>query len=311
MSLQVYFAAGERLWPHYEDPLRQAFATAGLRVHLSPAAPRPAEVDYLIVAPDGPVRDFRPFSRARAVLSLWAGVEALAGNPTLTQPLCRMVDPTLTEGMREWVVAQVLRHHLGLDAQLCRRVPQWAPRVPPLARERSVCLLGLGVLGRAAARSLRALGFQLTGWSRRPKRLPGVRCLHGPDALPQALAAAEILVTLLPLTAQTENLLDARRLAWLPPGATLINPGRGALIDDDALLAALDSGRVGHATLDAFRIEPLPPDHPYWHHPRVTVSPHVAAVTRPKPVSQAIADNIRRDQDGRGLAHRVVRRQGY
>jgi glyoxylate/hydroxypyruvate reductase A len=222
-----------------------------------------------------------------------------------------MVDPALTEGMVEYVTGHVLRHHLGTDRHVVNPGRRWDPACPPLARERPVAMLGMGELGMACAAALAALRFPVTGWSRTPRATGGLVCLDGEDGLRTALASAAIVVTLLPLTAQTQNLLDARRLSWLPRGAVVINPGRGALIDDDALLAALDSGQVGHATLDVFRTEPLPPDHPFWSHPRVTVTPHVAADTRPDSASRVVAENIRRGEAGEPLLHRVDRARGY
>jgi glyoxylate/hydroxypyruvate reductase A len=264
-----------------------------------------------VFAPGGDIDDFRPFVRARAVLSLWAGVERVVRNPTLTQPLCRMVDPGLTAGMVEWVAGQVLRHHLGLDRFVRSAAPHWDQVVPPLAAQRKVGILGLGALGAASARALAGLGFAVTGWSRSPRAVAGVGCLHGPDGLAQVLAGSEILVTLLPLTPQTEAIVNASALARMPRGAVLINPGRGGLIDDDALLAALDSGHIGHATLDVFRTEPLPHTHPFWAHPGITVSPHVAAETRPAGAARMLAENIRRDLAGLPLMHRVDRALGY
>ncbi len=165
----------------------------------------------------------------------------------------------------------------------------------------------MGALGSASAAALRALNFPVTGWSRTEK--PG--CLHGEAGLAKALSCAAILVTLLPKTPETESLLNADRLARLPKGAVIVNPGRGALIDDDALLAALDAGHVGHATLDVFRVEPLPKDHRYWSHPRVTVTPHIAADTRPSSSSRVIAENIRRGGAGEPFLHLVDRTRGY
>ena len=138
-----------------------------------------------------------------------------------------------------------------------------------------------------------------------------MRSLHGDDGLQAALAEAQIVVLLLPRTPKTENILDARRLAMLPMGAVILNPGRGALIDDAALIAALDSGRVRHATLDVFRIEPVPQDHAFWRHPKVTVTPHIAADTRPESASSVIAENIRRGEAGEPFLHLVDRARGY
>lgn len=271
----------------------------------------PGRVDYIVHLPDGPITDFRPFTRLKAVLSLWAGVEKIAREPTLTSPLCRMVDPGLTQGMVEWVTAHVLRYHLGIDAYLAGQDGIWRGGAPPLAGDRRVAVLGVGALGRAVAEALRGLGFDLRGWGRRARDIPGIRVHSGPEGLAEALWEAEIVVLLLPATPETRNLLDARSLALLPRGARIINPGRGSLIDDAALLDALDSGQVGHATLDVFRTEPLPASHPYWAHPRVTVTPHVAARTRPVTASRTIARNIRRGEDGVPFLHVVDREAGY
>jgi glyoxylate/hydroxypyruvate reductase A len=248
----------------------------------------------------------------KAVLSLWAGVEDIVGDPTLSVPLCRMVDEGLTRGMAEWVTGHVLRYHLGTDAHVLGQDGVWRNgAIPPLASDRTVGILGLGELGRAVAVMLHGIGFDLRGWSRREKAVPGIVGLSGEDGLEAVLEASEILVTLLPATRATEGLLDARRLGMLPEGARLINPGRGSLIDDDALLAALDSGRLGHATLDVFREEPLPPEHPFWAHPKVTVTPHVASETRPETAAEAIARNVRRGEEGEPFLNVVDRTAGY
>lgn len=310
--LTVLFAGPERDWPAYDPALRMALAQAGVEARLvRPDGIDPAQVDYIVYAPSGPITDFAPFTRARAVLSLWAGVERVVSNPTLTQPLCRMVDEGLERGMVEWVTGQVLRAHLGLDRYTARQDGSWSPVVPPLAPERSVVVLGLGALGSACAGMLARLGFAVTGWRRTAKDIPGIDCLSGADGLRIALSRAEILVTILPNTPQTENLLNADTLAMLPRGAVILNPGRGTLIDDAALIAALDAGQVGQATLDVFRVEPLPPGHPYWAHPRVTVTPHVAAATRPGSAARVIAENIRRSEAGEPLLHLVDRARGY
>lgn len=306
----ILFAAPD-LWPVYQAPLEQALQAAGISGARLVCDAAPETVDYIIYAPSAPLQDFSPFTRCRAVLSLWAGVERIVGNETLTQPLCRLVDPSLTQGMVEYVTGHVLRHHLGMDAHI--RNPQclWDYAPPPLASERRVTVLGLGELGQAVVQSLKSFGFQLTGWSRSPKTVEGIRCLHGEQGLNDALEGAEIIVTLLPRTPQTENILDAARLALPAKGAVVINPGRGALIDDDALLAALDTGAIGHATLDVFRIEPLPQGHPFWHHPQVTVTPHIAAATRPRTAARVIVENIRRAEDGLPLLYLVDRARGY
>ncbi|WP_407495223.1 2-hydroxyacid dehydrogenase [Pseudooceanicola sp. MF1-13] len=310
MPLNVLFAATEARWNDYRAPLTDALAKAGIDATLATDLP-PETVDYIVYAPNSDVQDFTPFTRAKAVLNLWAGVEGIADNPTLKIPLARMVDPALTQGMVEWVTGHVLRHHLDIDYFLARQSGSWEPKVPPLASDRPVTVLGLGELGAACAQALARLGFPVTGWSRSQKSIPGITCLSGQDGLKSALQSAEILVLLLPRTPATENTLNAETLALMPKGAVIVNPGRGPLIEDDALLAALDSGQIGHATLDVFRVEPLPQDHPFWAHPKVTVTPHIASETRPASASKVIAENIRRGEAGEPLLYLVDRGLGY
>lgn len=313
MTINVLFAADPSDWPAYGPALHAALTEAELDFRLSDSTDDPASVDYIVFSPGGTITDFRPYVRCKAVMSMWAGVEKFVANPTLTQPLTRMVDPAMTDSMVEYVSGHVLRHHLGIDAFIHATKGDWSANgvSTPLASERVVTIMGLGELGQAAARALQTFKFQLRGWSRTARDVPGVKTFWGDDGLRHALAGAEIVVLLLPRTAATENLLDAGRLALLARGASIINPGRGTLIDDDALLSALDSGQVGHATLDVFRVEPLPADHPYWHHPRVTVTPHIAAQTRPGTSSAVIAENIRRGEAGEPFLHLVDRARGY
>lgn len=312
MTPNILFSAPAADWPKYGQQLKAALTEAAIDAHVAPDGFDPGEVDYIVYAPNAALTDFTPFSRCKAVLSLWAGVERIVSNPTLTQPLCRMVDPGLTEGMVEYVTGHVLRHHIGMDAHILGQDGIWRNRVNrPIARERPVGVLGLGELGRACAEALSDLNFPVMGWSRSPKSVAGIACHSGDDGLETVLRAAQILVLLLPLTEDTRDLLDARRLAMLPEGTFIVNPGRGPLIDDTALLAALDAGHIGHATLDVFRAEPLPPDHPYWAHARVTVTPHIAADTRAITATRVIAENIRRSEAGEPLLYRVDRARGY
>ena len=303
----IYFAA-PALWPEYRDILPRLLAKTGIEAQVVTDAPEPAAVDFIIYAPSAPLQDFAPFTGCKAVLSLWAGVERIVGNATLTQPLCRMVDGGLTEGMVEWVTGHTLRHHLGMDRHIVNPAHVWDPTCPPLARERPVAMLGMGALGTACARALAALNFPVTGWSRTAKDIPGIPTTTD---LRTALSKAQIVVTLLPRTLDTENILNAETLTWLPQGAAILNPGRGALIDDAALLAALDAGHIAHATLDVFRSEPLPQGHPFWHHPRVTVTPHIAADTRAEGAASVLVDNIHRSLKGAPLVNLVDRGLGY
>nr|WP_281494057.1 glyoxylate/hydroxypyruvate reductase A [Jannaschia sp. S6380] len=288
--------------------LPAALSDAGVRADVitEGEAHEPSAVDWMVYAPSSDINDFTPYTRLKGCLCLWAGVENIEGNATLAAPLTRMVDPALTRGMVEWVTGHVLRHHLGMDAHLDNPDRAWRSAVPPLAPGRPVTVLGLGALGGACARVLAALGFPVTGWSRGPKDIPGVRALSGSDGLREALGRAHIVVLLVPHTRATEDLMNAETLAMMRKGAVLLNPGRGALVDEAALLSALD-GHLGHATLDTFRTEPLPRDHPFWAHPRVTVTPHIASATRPASAVRVIAENIRRGEVGEPLLHLVDR----
>tara|TARA_R100000750_G_scaffold56983_3_gene43750 strand:+ start:1294 stop:2226 length:933 start_codon:yes stop_codon:yes gene_type:complete len=307
----ILFAARSESWDEYETPLNAALDATGLPYTLGTDI-APEQVDYIVYAPNSDVQDFTPFTRLKAVLNLWAGVEDVVGNSTLTVPLARMVDEDgLTQGMVEWVTGHTLRHHLGMDAHIVNPDRAWDTTPPPLSADRPVTILGLGTLGQACAHALTALGFPVSGWSRSAKNLPGITTYAGDDGLHDALRDAQIVILLLPDTAATANVINVDTLAVMAPGAMILNPGRGPLIDDDALLAALDIGQISHATLDVFRTEPLPDDHTYWTHPKVTVTPHIASTTRPETAARVIADNIRRAEDGTPLQHVVDRNAGY
>lgn len=311
MTLNILFAAKEERWPLYQQPLNDAILAAGIKNANLTTYIAPDQVDYIVYAPNSDLKDFTPYTRAKAVLNLWAGVEGIVGNKTLQIPLTRMVDTGLTQGMVEWVCGHVLRHHLGMDAHIINPTNQWAPSPPPLAWDRSVVVFGMGELGSACASVLAKFGFNVSGYSRSEKSIDRVTSLHGPEGLKTALSRAEIAVLLLPDTPATNDTFNTETLKQMPKGAIIINPGRGPLIDDDALLQALNTGHIGHATLDTFRIEPLPNDHPYWAHPNVTVTPHIAAETRAKYSSLTIAENIRRGEADEPYLHLVNREIGY
>lgn len=310
MVAQVLFAAKDMRWREYQAPLARALQEAGVVANLGIDLPA-TDVEYIVYAPNSDVQDFSVFPNLKAVLNLWAGVETVAPNPTLKVPLARMVDHGLTQGMLEWVTGHVLRHHLGMDAHIVNPDRDWVVKAPPLAEQRRVTMLGLGALGATCAQTLAGLGFNVSGWSRSAKNIDCVTCYSGDEGLKAALKGAEIVVLLLPDTPATENVLNAERMNWLNQGAVVINPGRGPLIDDDALLSAIDTGQVGHATLDVFRIEPLPQDHPFWAHPNVTVTPHIASETRTWTASQCIAENVRRGEASEPFLHLVDRSVGY
>ncbi|WP_296419463.1 NAD(P)-dependent oxidoreductase [Pseudooctadecabacter sp.] len=309
MTVNALFVGSGRDWDTYAPALIAAFARLPRHVVLK-ADHAPDTVDYIVMAGSHIIEDFSPFIRCKALLRLWAGVEDIVHNETITFPICRMVGGGLDQGMVEWVVAHVMRHHIGMDRHILGQDGIWRDGfVPPLAEDRPITILGLGALGTACARALSALGFPVTGWSRTTKDISGIRCLSGPVG--DALTQAQGVILLLPKTPDTEHILNAETLAKTAKGAFVLNPGRGPLIDDDALLAALDSGHIAHATLDTFCTEPLPDSHPYWAHPSVTVTPHIASATRPRPAADVIANNLQRGEEGRPFLHTVDRTAGY
>lgn len=252
--------------------------------------------------------------RLHFVQSMWAGVDKLLRDPSIPAdaPLARMVDPAMSTAMAEtalWAVLSLHRDHFRYAAQ--QRDRTWRDWPQRRADEVQVAVLGLGEMGRTCAQRLLANGYRVSGWSRHAAELPGVRCLAGDGALPALLAEADIVLNLLPLTARTHSLFDTRRFEQMKPGAGFVNLGRGLQVVDADLLAALARGQIGHAVLDVFQAEPLPADHAYWHHPKVTVLPHVAAQTDLRSATQVAAANLRAWRDGRPLAHLVDRGRGY
>ena len=310
MTIKILFSANEENWKRYKAPLQDALDDKSLDYELGTTI-TPSEVDYIVYAPSSSLQDFSPYAKLKAVLNFWAGVEGVTNNKTLKVPLARMVDSGLTDGMVEWVTGHTLRHHLGIDKHIHGQDGIWRSYVPPLAKDRVITILGLGTLGTACGIALKRLGFNVRGWSRREKRVDGILCFYGDEQIDSSLMDADIVVLLLPDTPLTQNILNKHTLNLLKRGAFVLNPGRGPLIDDDALLAALDSGQIEHATLDVFRIEPLPQNHQYWSNNKVTVIPHKASETRPKTASQVIAMNIGRAENGQELLYLVDRENGY
>lgn len=272
----------------------------------------PADITYALVwkPPPGLLAGL---PNLKAILSLGAGVEPLLKDATLPDvPLVRMVAEGLTVDMAAYAVLQVLRWQRQLDAYAAQqRAGVWKQLGHRPASEVRVGILGLGVLGEAAARALVPLGFDVAGWSRTPKALPGVETLHGDDGLVALLARSDFLICLLPLTPQTQGILDARLFATLPKGAVVVNAARGGHLVEADLLAALDGGHLGGASLDVFAEEPLPAGHPFWSHPKIHVTPHVAGITHPSRSADHVADAIRRAEAGQPLLHVVDRRRGY
>jgi glyoxylate/hydroxypyruvate reductase A len=258
------------------------------------------------------------FPNLRVIFSLGAGVDALTGDATLPEvPLVRIVDADLTMRMTEYVVLHVLmihRQQRRYDAQ--QRERRWRELPQPAAHQVAVGVMGLGVLGAAAATALSRIGFRVAGWSHTPKRIDGIETYHGPDGLDAFLARSEILVCLLPHTSATEGILDRTLVAKLKRdgalgGAYLINAGRGMLQVESDLLAALDDGTLAGAVLDVFAEEPLPNDSPFWTHPKVTVTPHAAAASVPNALVANVLRQIERFERGAAMENVIDRAAGY
>ena len=247
----------------------------------------------------------------KLIQSLWMGVEKLLADPGLPQgvPLARLIDPGMVAAMSESVIAHVLdwhRHHYRYRAQQAER--QWRRRKQYLASDRTVGILGLGTLGSDAARKLLALGFKVAGLSRRPKDLSGVTCF---TELQPMLRATDALVCLLPLTRETQGILNGRNLALVKKHGCVINLARGAHLVVSDLLRELDSGHLAHAYLDVFDSEPLAPSDPLWKHPGVTITPHSAALTEPRTAIPKIVENVERVRRGETPHHLVDFAAGY
>ena len=258
--------------------------------------------------------ELQGYPNLRVICNLGAGVEHVLGDNNLPAgvPITRVVDPRMTGAMAEYVLLHVLRYHRRFDeTQANQQARRWEYLPPDNAATTTIGFLGLGELGQHAARAVGALGFAIAGWSRSPKSLEAVTTYHGDDGLTAFLNSLKMLVCLLPLTAETEGIINTKTLSALPQGAYLINAARGGHVVDADLIAALDYGTLEGATLDVFHEEPLPDDHPFWTHPRVTVTPHNAADSFPEDVAPQLIDNIHRALEGRKLLNPVDVERGY
>jgi len=273
----------------------------------------PARIDAALVWKP-PAGLLASLPNLKLVLSLGMGVDHIFADPKLPPgvPIARIVDGELIGRMSEYCALAVLRYHRDADAyDRFKSERRWKPVQGPHASGRRVGILGLGEIGRDLAAKLAVFGFKLRGWSRTAKSVPGVEPFHGPAGFVPFLARSEIVVCLLPLTPETEGILDARAFAALPRGAVVINAARGGHVVDADLVAAIDAGQLAAAQLDVFRHEPLPQDHPFWAHPKIRITPHNAGITNPETAAHQIVENLRRLRAGERLMNVVDRERGY
>lgn len=300
--LACSFDAAE--WAAWPPCLREALPRqTWLRAEDAAAfsAAQRAEVDIAVVANPRPGQ-LVGYPNLRLIQSLWAGVDRLLDDPTLPAdvPLVRMVDPAMTAAMAETALWATLSLHRGFFSYARQQsLRQWVQLDQRRADECRVLVAGQGELGRSVSERLAGQGYRVSGWSRTPRASTGPDQAttwsqrSGADAWPALAAQADVVINLMPLTPATRGYFDAACFAGFKRGAGFVNLARGAAVDDEALLAALDYGQVSHAVLDVFQREPLDPEHRYWRHPAVTVLPHVAALTDPRSASLVAAANVR------------------
>jgi glyoxylate/hydroxypyruvate reductase len=253
------------------------------------------------------------FPNLKMIQSLGAGVNQLDLRSLPRQvPLARLVDPGLNISMRDYCVWATLRHYRRLDMHVENQpLKKWVYYIPPPKSAVNVGVMGLGELGGEVARAIADLGFSVRGWSRSPKTLDRVACFSGADGLREFASKTDILICLLPLTPETRGILARPLFEMLPMGAKLINVGRGDHLVEADLIPAIESGRIAAATLDVFAKEPLPQDHPFWTHPKITVTPHVAAFGAAVTAAPLVIENLRRAMAGKPLLNQVDIEKGY
>lgn len=256
----------------------------------------------------------KTFPNLKSIVSIGAGIDHILCDPELPEhvPIIRTTGSDLSVRMREYVTLHVLRLHRRLpEIEAGQALREWRQIIEPPAHERRVGVMGLGNLGADCARTLAMIGFDVAGWSRSRRTIEGVTCFSGTEGREPFLARSEIVVCMLPLTPETEGILNAGLFASLPKGARVINVARGQHLVEADLLAALESGQVGAATLDVFHEEPLPDNHPFWDHPNILVTPHVASLIDPVAGGQRIAENLRKFIAGESINDLVTPGKGY
>ena len=298
-DLNIFISTGSKT-AEYKKALAKEIEAQSLNYNIVEDISRSNEVNAIIYADDSDIADFSIFPDDTVIFSIFAGVEKTLLNKTIRQPLVRLIDAEMTECMAEWCVAHVLRYHLDLDKFIKPEKKEWITcnKERLLANQVHIGILGLGTLGAATANKFKKLDFKVAGWSANEKRISGVNSLVGQDGLRKILSTSDYLILLLPLTERTKTIINSASLKFVKNGAVIINAGRGGLIKDNDLLKALDVGKISGCTLDVFNEEPLPQEHHFWLHEKVTVTPHISAPTRLKSSIKSILANISRIKEG-------------
>ena len=298
-NLNIFVSTGSKT-TKYKKILEKEIKTQNLGYNIIEDLSRNSEVNAIIYSDESEISDFSIFPDDAVIFSIFAGVEKTLLNKSIRQPLVRLIDFEMTECMAEWCAAHVLRYHLDLDEYIKPEKNEWKPYSTErmLANQVHIGILGLGILGTATANKLRKLDFNVTGWSTTEKNLSEIKSLVGLNGLAKILSNSDYLILLLPLTQETKNIINSDSLKMVKTGAILLNAGRGGLIEDNDLLEALDSGKLSRCTLDVFNEEPLPKEHPFWFHDKVTVTPHISAPTRLQSSIKSILKNIDRIKKG-------------
>jgi glyoxylate/hydroxypyruvate reductase A len=267
-----------------------------------------------VVAWKPPVNFFQLFPNLQIIFTLGAGVDKFLERDDIPDhvTIIRLTDAGMAQQMLEYALYGVLHYQRHMDVYRRQQHAElWQPQPTRLAKQTRVSVLGLGQLGIYVAHALANLGYQVSGWSRQPKNIENITCVSGLEGLDTLLPQTDVVFSILPATEETQQLLDAERLALLPKNAALINAGRGSLIDEDALLALLDQQHLRFVLLDVFANEPLSPLHPFWQHPSVIITPHVAADTIPEEAINQIVANIHALANGLPVQGKVDRLRGY
>jgi glyoxylate/hydroxypyruvate reductase A len=307
----LLFCSGQDPLDLWIPALRESLPEVEIRTH--PQVGDPADVDYALVywPPHGLLASL---PNLKVILSIAAGCDHILSDPTHQRnlPIVRMVDDYLKAMMAEYAVYGVLHFHRDFDRYRREQLAAtWSRGWPEYTPDTRVGILGLGAIGQDIAGKFANLGFQVHGWSRRPKDVAGVTCHAGEPGLNEMLGCCRFIVCVLPLTPETSGILNAERFARMPQGSYLVNIARGGHVVDEDLLAALDSGHLAGAFLDVFNHEPLAADHPYWLHDKVYLTPHVAGELVPRSCAHSVARSVRQHLAGEALENLLDRERGY